>query len=279
MAKIYTDRIIQKFGLEPNPDGSWKGLKYSDVCARIISHNTDNIARKIIKTNQDSWNKASLKISTKEKRFIVPDQSDILPKRAPHIIKAADSGKLISQTLRDELTKNLRDSLNQFTPVTGEQTYITRRGAKAGRINPKVIKQFQDKITDTFQNYVKKDPSIGMPPNIATIAITEMRNTITTTKHLYMETLRSKNPDVKFKKIWIQNKGLSNHFRKSHNAVNGKTIDIDDKFKVPEYKKIAGKWVRTGNIIEMDRPYDPDAPLSEKIGCSCDIEHIAQRVK
>jgi hypothetical protein len=274
MSKIWIKRLSDKYGMIKSDEMS--GTKYSDLISHIVQHNNGNISRAITRQSKDKWNKALSKISTEEKRFIMPDLSDVFPKRAPHILKSAESGKLISQTLRDNLTANLRESLNQFTPTTGEQTYIKRRGKNAGQINPKVIEDFKSRITDTFTNYTKKDPKIGIPKNIQAIATTEIRTTVNTTKKIYTDALREKNPELKLRKKWIHHSSLSDTPRKGHLQLDGKTIDYDDTFTVVQYKKHGNKWIKIGTV-QMEHPHDNNGGAEEVINCNCDWEVLARR--
>lgn len=276
MAKVHIDRIIAKYNIKPDPIKGYAGKLYRELINHIIAQNTDNMNKNIVKMNRDGWNKALSKITPKEKKFILPDISDVLPKRAIEIRKAATRGQLVSNTLRDTLTKNLRESLNQFTDITGEATYIRRRGAKAGTINPKLIKDFEDRITTTFTNYTKRKKGELYPANIKAIATTEMRSAINEMKSIYVNKLREKNPDLIFKKVWIHNRSLSNEPRRGHEKLNGISIDANEKFKVEVYKKIKGKLIYIRTEL-MEHPHDPNASAENVISCNCDLEYIAKR--
>ena len=126
----------------------------------------------------------------------MPDVSEVLPKRSIFIRKGAESGEKISDTIRDALTKTLRQSLNQFTPITGEATYIRRRGVKAGTINDKLINNFEKDIRNVFNGYVKKNKFLRMPPNIHAIAVTEYRGSIADIRSNYTDQLLQKNKNL-----------------------------------------------------------------------------------
>jgi hypothetical protein len=55
-------------------------------------------------------------------------------------------------------------------------------------------------------------------------------------------------------KKWLTR--LDNKVRHSHSVLEGQTVPIDGKFRLP-----------TG--VELSRPGDPEAPLSERINCRC----------
>jgi hypothetical protein len=147
----------------------------------------------------------------------------------------------------------------------------------AGTINPKLINEFESHIKDVFANYTKRDKTLGIPSNIHNIAVTEFRSNIEDVKKTYMNKVIQKNPEVEIKKTWKQNKQLSNIFRRSHNAVNGKTIPINIKFIVPIFSHVGGRWHKTGELILMDRPHDQNAPLNQIIGCNCELIYSARR--
>ncbi len=258
MAKIHLDRLRRKYG--------YTGENLQALMDPIIANNSENISRRIGEVSQANWNKALKKISTKEKQFIAPDFSDVLPKRSVFIRKAAESGTKLKDSLRDSLTKNLRDTLSQFTPKTKEATFIRRRGQLAGTINRNLITEFQEKITKTFETYTKKDPKLGVPKNVHAIAVTEMRSSISEMKNSYNEKLVNDNPDVVMIKQWIQNRNLAKEPRRGHRKVDKKKVPIDQAFSVPLIRKIQGRWVEMG-ITLMMFPHDPTAPAEQVIGC------------
>lgn len=269
MAKVHLDRIAKRFGTE-----GWSGGMYRSLMQIILSENTESISNKIAKLNQSDWNKALKKITPVEKKFIMPDISSVLPKRSVFIRKGAEQGTILSDTLRDRLTKDLRDTLNQFTPKTGEAKFLKRRGAEAGKINNKLVIQFEKTISNTFKNYTKKDPKYGMPPNIHNIAVTEMRSTINTIKSQYTAKMLEENPDMIVLKQWIQNRSLAVEPRKGHGIVSSrKPIPLNKYYNVPHYIKKGKKLIRVRTDLMM-HPHDPDAPADTVIGCNCEEVHI-----
>lgn len=268
--KLSQKRLKDKYGETVTPG------KYREMMDEIIAFNSEKVSNAIGRITNDKWSKALDKISTKEKRFVVPSLEEVLPKRSVFVRKAAQQGAVISDTLKDALNKDLRGALSQFTESTGEQTYLRRRGAKAGTINPKLIADFENRLTKTFENYVKKDPSLGMPKNIHTIAVTEVRSTVNEAKSTFVNRLKQKNPDLSVQKRWVHNASLSKENRPGHKQVDGRTVKDTEAFKVPRYKKVKGKWVRIGFTLMM-HPHDPTAPTDQVIGCNCDVEHIISR--
>lgn len=273
MAKVHLDRLKKKYGAE-----NITGKSYQEIVELIIDQNTTNIKNKILRMNAEQWSRALKKVTPKEKRFVLPDISDVLPKRAVSARKAAEKGQLISDTLRDRLTKDLRNTLTAFTTATGKPAMTRQAGATAGRINPELINFFQQKITKTFKNYTKKDPKIGMPKNLQSTAVTEVRSSINQIKAEYSDQLINKNPDILLKKKWVQNRSLAEEPRKGHNDVDGKVVLKDEKFKVPLYKTTKGIKKKVGFTM-MRFPHDPTAPPEQVISCHCDYDIIISRRK
>jgi len=270
MAKIYLNRLAKKYGVDPR---NVSGENYQILMNQILARNTKNITEATAKLTDEHWTKSLSRVSTKEKRFILPDVSEVLPTNAVYIKKTADQGQLITNSLRTKLSEDLQQTLLEFrTAKTDEPAFLRRRGAKAGTINPELIDIFQAKIKETFNEYTKIDPRFGIPTNIKTIAVTEARSAINDIKDAYTKDMLSKNPDMRMRKKWRQNKSLSIKPRKGHNEVNGQIIDFNEKFIVPLYN-------HKGEIIDntpMSRPHDPEARKEQNINCNCDIEHFAE---
>jgi hypothetical protein len=268
MAKIYISQLQKKYKFK---EGEVTGLNYRRLMQDILANQSDNMAKIVNRISNSNYKKQISKVKDIEKKLILPDLSDVMPKRSVFIKKGAIDGDIISDTLRDSLTKNLRQSLDDFKTKTGLPAYVRLRGKKAGTINPKVVKEFEKSIKQTFDKYTKIDPKYGMPANIHTIAVTEIRSTINPIKYKYNMKLYQKNKDkFNFFKMWRQNKSLSVEYRRGHNLVNGKKILIDQFFEVPRIIKKAGKWVQVA-IDKMKHPHDFNAVAEQNIGCNCDL--------
>lgn len=275
MAKIHLQRLIKQYDFSPD---EVSGSNYRKLIKRILQNNAENMSKASARLSSDHWSKSLNKLSrsARDKRqFILPNVEEVMPKRSIFINKAAERGELITDTLRDRLTKDLRDTLNGFRTESGEPAFLRRAGAKAGTINPKLIDQLQKNLQKTFQGYTKRDPRYGVPGNIKTIATTEARSAINGMKRAYNEELMRRNPNIRMKKTWLQNRSLAKEPRKGHGEVNGQTIDFRENFNVPNYQKVKGIWMLMGHDL-MDGPHDPNAPAEQVIGCNCDIKYFAE---
>lgn len=264
MAKIHSDYLINKYGSD-----KIKNKRYQRVIQEILLNQQKNISNKISKLESEHWKKALNKISTKEKQFILPDVQEVLPKRSVFIIKSAEKGKMLTDTIKDKLTKDLRNIMTEYKIKGGKTKYIIRGGKKTGVISPKIIKEFENKITETFTEYTKKNPKFNMPTNIHAIAVTETRSTINNIKQEYMKELKRKNPDLKIKKQWIHNPSLSKYGRLGHIKQNGKTINEDEMFAVENWT--THKKPLYLGITYMTAPHDKNAGAEQVICCNCDV--------
>lgn len=271
MAKIHLDRLQRRY-----KNTQIKGAKYSDLLKQILDNNISNIQRGIYGDNKKKWESFGKKFrKDKDIRLVLPSEEEVIPKRALQVIKVAESGKLVSDKLRDQVTKNLRDALFNFD----EESYITRRGAKAGRINPRLIDVFEKDLTNTFESYTKKDKKFGMPKNVHTIAVTEVRSAINNVKNEFVQKVMANNPNVVVKKKWIHNRRLSKVPRRGHIQVSKRrAIDYNDFFDVPHYVEKGGRFIKVGSN-KMRFPHDPAAPVEQKASCNCDYDIIVTKRK
>lgn len=244
---------------------------------KIIANNTEAVSRAVGRISNDSYKKQFKKYRTRERRFVLPDVGEVVPKRSVFTRKGAERGVLLTDALKTELDKQLRTILKDYKDRK-KPVYIVRRGAKAGRINPQVIGDFEKRIMNTFTNYTKKDKRYGIPSNIHTIAVTEVRATVSEIKEQYNQRLLEKNKDkLKMFKRWIHNRSLSKEPRPHHEQMNGRTIEGSKEFAVRRKVKKKGRWVQIG-WTRMKRPHDPSAPADQVISCNCDVDYFMRLI-
>jgi hypothetical protein len=269
MAKLKLYNLIKKYNISDRP---LTDKKYSLIMDEVLNNNSENINRAINRISKTRWEKELLKLQKKHKRFILPEMQEVLPKRSIFIKKTIEHRKLISQTLKDKLTKNLRDMMI-------EKDYIIRTGINAGKINPKFIKEFQNNIKNTFEEYTKKDPRIGTPTNIRNIAITEVRSAVNEIKKEYVSKMLQKNPDVKTMKKWIHNTSLSRNkkdVRLPHVEIAEEpAIPFNQDFVLNQYNITQRNGVKIYTKIgevSMSHPHDKKGGAENLVGCHCDWE-------
>ena len=253
MATVYNKRLIKKYG---------EFDSMSDLMTKIIAKNSEEITKKVLKINNEVFRTERVKIRSKEKAVIMPDISDVLDPGI-NLRKAAERGKLMTDNLRQKLTDNLRDVLSQ-------PDYTRHRGKMSGTMKDKLFTDFQEKIRDTFQNYVKVDPALGIPKNIKNISYTECGVVVNQTQNEFMGQLQKKNPDVLVTKIWIHRR-VSKKPRKAHLEMNGMQIPFDQNF---EYYN-----TETGNRVSTPHPHASGMLPEEVIGCACGCQYKVEKLK
>lgn len=242
-------------------------VSYNKRLQKILAKNEMTTRRHIGNLQKKDWEKALSKIGHKEKPFQIPNPNDIMPKRDLIVMKTEERGRLINRNMRENLSDDLRRTLRKFR-TTGQPSFVRLRGAKAGTINPKLVKDFEERITSTFKDYTKKDPRLGVPANVHTMAVTETRSVINNAKMEYMYELNNRNPDLRMKKKWVHNKSLSRQPRKNHIRMNNRKVEMHSFFKVPRIE---------GGYDLMEQPHDRNAPPEQVIGCHCDVVFIASK--
>lgn len=252
MAKFHLDRIKKKYG--------WTGENYSELMSKIIASNSENIQRATARISKKSFEKENKKITKKEKRFVLPDVTEALPKRSVYLRKGAEKGTLLTDNIRDRLTKDLRETLTQ-------PGYISARGVTAGSLKNKIVDDFEKKITATFQGYTKKDPRYGVPSNIHNIAVTEVRSAVDNMKHDYISKVIEKDPAVIVMKKWKHNKKLSKVQPRETHEILGRqrSIPFDKNFVIP----VSG--------VQCPYPHAPGMPADEVIGCHCECIYMVRK--
>jgi hypothetical protein len=229
--------------------------------------NRNQITQSVIKLTDNKFKK---QIERSKWKVQFPDIKDIVKRRLffkPKLetLKVAEKSNYITQTLKDRLNKDLKETL--------------KRVPKGTKLNQRLVKEFKSRITDTFKNYTKKDPKYKMPPNIRNISVTEMKSAISNVRKVYIDDLLKRNPDLEYLKEWHHYKSYSKEYRRGHAEKHLERRKMNEKFKVNEYKKVKGRWIKTGKVIEMDRPHDKDADAGEVIGCSCELKYILKKKK
>ena len=271
--KFHLDFLRKRY-----PKTVFSGSNYAKLMEAIITHNSEKIANKTSQMTKESFKPLISKIGPgEEKRFILPDVSDVLPKQSVFIRKGAEQGKLIRDTLRDALTKNLRDAISEHHGE-GKASMVARRGSTAGRISPEMIDRFQASITSTFEAYTKRNQEIGVPTNIRTIAITEVRSTINEIKDQYIARMLAINPDYYVEKEWIHNSRREKEPRPGHLQMDGVKIPYYENFSVPYFEKKKGLWYQQG-IDYMRTPHAPGSPARNVINCNCELNYFIKKRK
>lgn len=263
MATLYYKRLAEKYGTK-----NITGGKYQTLIRDVLQNNNTKINNAIGRLTNDKY-KQDLKRWPKDraKAIKLPSLETVLPKRSVSLVKSADQGNLITDTLRRDLERKLRGTLKKYDQG-GKPRMEIQRGTGTGKIRPELIEEFQKGVKETMDGRTKKNSKYNSPGHVRNIAVTEIRSNIDMIKENYIIEVERKNPQLQITKTWLHNKQLSKKPRESHIAMHKITIGKNELFEV-------GRDDESG-VDYMNRPHDPTAPAKQVIGCSCDIVYKAR---
>jgi hypothetical protein len=249
VAKLDLNYLKKKYG----KDG-WKNKKYRNLVSKILARNEKSLSGQVYESNSKNLEKVIRNAKdNKTKRIVIPPIKNVINDDVI-LRKSAERGKIITNTLRDKLVSDLRSVINE-----NKMTIPT--GVNASMVNNNLVLEMEKKLTTTFEGYIKKNPKFGgIPSNIHTIAVTEIRSTINNARQKYMTEVLNVNPTVNILKEWIHNRRLSKQPRKDHMALNGVTVGFNEYFEMEDGSK-------------MLYPHDPLASPEQVIGCNCEIKY------
>lgn len=122
--------------------------------------------------------------------------------------KGAEDGKMITDTLRDVLTRGLRKAITDNPNDT-----------------EKAIAQMQSHIKDTFTTYTTS--------HARTIAVTEVRSSVDLSKAEYVRELIARNPNkLRVTKKWVHHDHLVKTPRLTHKAIDGEKVLFNQPFSI-----------------------------------------------
>lgn len=249
MAKLDLDYLKKKYGKT-----GWTGGKYRELVSHILERNQKYLSTQTFEANEKKL--ASVVMNAKDnklKQIVTPRIHNIV-KGDIILRKAADRGKIITNTLRDKILDDLQS-------VFSEHKMVIPTGPNAGQVNNKAVVAMEQKLMETFDGYTKKNAKFGgVPSNIHTIAVTEVRGVINDSRDKYIREILDKNPSTKIEKEWVHNKSLSKTPRLEHLHKNGEVIDVHDYFIFPDGTKLR-------------YPHDPSGPPEHIIGCNCECRY------
>lgn len=263
---LYLKRLQKRFpdvDFSQYEEGNLTGEKYRQLMSYIISDNTQKVSTRVAQISKNNFDE-QIKRSKGHFKALTPDVSEVLPKRSVIVRKASERGKGITDNLRDTLTKNLRE-------VIQNPDYLRQRGKNAGTLKKDVVKEFEKTIRSTFEGYSKKNPAYGVPSNIHNIAVTEVKSTVNYMKHEYTRVLVEQNPNIEVVKVWLHNpSGISiKHPREGHLSLNGTTVSMESSFV------LRGEG---GKKYYPLHPHDEKLPPEEIIGCSCEVQYRIRKL-
>lgn len=239
----------------------WNGRNVSELMEKILSFNRTKIAEAVLTSDRRRFER-NLKIiepKFQEKKIVIPDVGNVI-RKSPTIIKAAERGKLIADTLRERIRKDIKAAMLE----NGVNN-------KNGTVNKNVTRSLRAKLNTTFNDYTRKDPTFKTPTNIEAIAVTETRTVMNTVRNDYAKEVSQNTQKDGFSmvKTWQHNRSPGGMPRKSHEALDGKTIGIEEKFTIMD----------NNQTYLTEHPHSPVLPASQTITCRCELLYRWQRVR
>ena len=259
MAKIYLNRILNKF--------AWTGHNYRVLMSGLIADNAQRIHNSVLQVDHKILENQMKKVRVKEQALNLPRLSDVIKPQSQWTRKGADRGKLITDNLKDKLSKDLRTILDK-------PEYMRQRGKLTGTLKNQALLDMRETMKETFRNYTKVDPTIGIPKNIKAIVSTELRSVVNQTKQEYNQKLLQANPDIVIMKKWIHNGNVwgSNDYkaRKHHRDLHGDEVAYADNFILWNKK--------AGTRYSVPYPHYETLPPEEVINCNCETQYRARKI-
>lgn len=190
-------KLAKKYGL------NIEGATYTKVIQEIIS---ENVARASKKMGDLSNRRMKQAFADSIKNGIIDLPNYAITNLT--VRKSADDGKMITDTLRDNLTRGLRKAITDNPNDT-----------------EKAIEQMQSHVRDTFNNYTTSHAKM--------IAVTEVRSSVDLSKAEYVRELIVRNPNkLKVTKKWIHHDHLVKVPRPTHKAIDGEKVLFDQPFSI-----------------------------------------------
>ena len=195
--RLTLKKLAKKYGVDI------EGATYAKVVQEIIN---ENVARASKKMGSLSNRRMKQAFADSIKDGIVD-----LPTYAISNVtvrKGAEDGKMITDTLRDVLTRGLRKAITDNPNDT-----------------EKAIAQMQSHVKDTFATYTTSHAKM--------IAVTEVRSSVDLSKAEYVRELIARNPNkLRVTKKWIHHDHLVKVPRLTHKAIDGEKVLFNQPFSI-----------------------------------------------
>ena len=195
--RLTLKKLAKKYGVDI------EGATYAKVVQEIINENVARASKKMGNLSNRRM-KQAFEDSIKNGIVSLPDYA------IPNITvrKGAEDGKMITDTLRDILTRGLRKAITD-NPNDTEQA----------------IAQMQSHIKDTFATYTTSHAKM--------IAVTEVRSSVDLSKAEYVRELISRNPNrLRVTKKWVHHDHLVKIPRPTHKAIDGEKVFFNQPFSI-----------------------------------------------
>ena len=196
-ARLTLKKLAKKYGVDI------EGATYTKVVQEIINENVARASKKMGGLSNRRM-KQAFADSIKDGIVTLPDYaiSNLT------VRKGAEDGKMITDTLRDVLTRGLRKAITDNPNDT-----------------EKAIEQMQSHVKDTFATYTTSHAKM--------IAVTEVRSSVDLSKAEYVRELIARNPNkLRVTKKWIHHDHLVKVPRLTHKAIDGEKVLFNQPFSI-----------------------------------------------
>lgn len=195
--RLTLKKLAKKYGVDI------EGATYAKVVQEIVN---ENVARASKKMGDLSNRRMKQAFADSVKNGIVDLPAYAIPNVT--VRKGAEDGKMITDTLRDVLTRGLRKAITDNPNDT-----------------EKAIAQMQSHIKDTFATYTTSHAKM--------IAVTEVRSSVDLSKAEYVRELIARNPNkLRVTKKWIHHDHLVKTPRLTHKAIDGEKVLFNQPFSI-----------------------------------------------
>lgn len=195
--RLTLKKLAKKYGVDI------EGATYAKVVQEIIN---ENVARASKKMGDLSNRRMKQAFADSIKDGIVDLPAYAISNLT--VRKGAEDGKMITDTLRDVLTRGLRKAITDNPNDT-----------------EKAITQMQSYIKDTFTTYTTSHAKM--------IAITEVRSSVDLSKAEYVRELVARNPNkLRVTKKWVHHDHLVKVPRPTHKAIDGEKVLFNQPFSI-----------------------------------------------
>lgn len=195
--RLTLKKLAKKYGVDI------EGATYAKVVQEIIN---ENVARASKKMGDLSNRRMKQAFADSIKDGIVDLPAYAIPNVT--VRKGAEDGKMITDTLRDTLTRGLRKAITDNPNDT-----------------EKAIVQMQSHVKDTFTTYTTSHAKM--------IAVTEVRSSVDLSKAEYIRELINRNPNkLRVTKKWIHHDHLVKVPRLTHKAIDGEKVLFNQPFSI-----------------------------------------------
>lgn len=195
--RLTLKKLAKKYGVDI------EGATYTKVVQEIIN---ENVARASKKMGSLSNRRMKQAFADSIKDGVVDLPAYAISNLT--VRKGAEDGKMITDTLRDVLTRGLRKAITD-NPNNTE----------------KAIAQMQSHIKDTFTTYTTSHAKM--------IAVTEVRSSVDLSKAEYVRELVARNPNkLRVTKKWVHHDHLVKVPRPTHKAIDGEKVLFNQPFSI-----------------------------------------------